>query len=275
MRREARALGELERDLRGALAADRLRLVYQPMVRIADGAVWGAEALLRWDHPALGILAPGAFLDVAERSGLLVPIGEWVLRQACAEAMRWEGAAAPPVVTVNVSARQLAAGLADAVARALDASGLPAERLGLEITEDVLLRDEREAHAVLDALAGRGVRLLLDDFGTGFSSLRHLKHFPIGAVKIDRGFVEGLGEAGGDDEAIVAAVMGMASATGAAVIAEGIATAAQAERLTAAGCRWGQGYLYAAPVTPGDLRRALAAAPGAPAGPPPGRSPGG
>jgi len=273
MRAAAVARLRIERDLRAALSTGGLRLVYQPLVRLADGSLFGAEALLRWEHPERGLVAAGEFLDVAERSGLILPIGEWSLREACREAAGWPdpGDDGDRLLTVNVSARQLVdPGLPGAVAEALAQSGLPPARLGLEITEQALMRDEEEALRALGTLRGMGVRLLLDDFGTGYSSLAHLKRFPIDIVKVDRLFVSGVETPDGDDHAIVAAVLAMSWATGKRVIPEGIETPGQAERLRGMGCSYGQGYLYGRPMPPGELR-ALFGRPGtgAPAPVPP------
>ncbi len=240
----------VERDLRQALADGDLRLVFQPFMRLEDGEPIGAEVLLRWQHPTEGYIEPGLFLDVAERSGLIVPIGEWMLAHACRHAARWNEDR-DVLLSVNVSASQLAdAGIVDAVRNALFISGLRPECLGLELTERVLMGDERDALRILTQLKDIGVTLLLDDFGTGFSSLSHLKRFPIDVVKIDRSFVEGLDhpDSRGDDAEIVAAIVGMSRATGKRVIPEGIETESQVEALLALGCDAGQGYFFSCPM---------------------------
>jgi diguanylate cyclase (GGDEF)-like protein/PAS domain S-box-containing protein len=247
-----------EQELRQAISADELRLVFQPFARLRDGSWFGAETLLRWDHPRRGLLAPDAFLEVAERSGLIVPIGEWVLREACRNGARWRASWGDDLlITVNVSPRQLAdADVVAAVRRALDDSGLAPVHLGLELTEQALIDVDTDADRVLHALKALGVRLLLDDFGTGFSSLSHLKRFPIDGIKIDRSFIGAVTRPEADDTAIVRAILAMAWATGKFVIPEGIETAAQAKTLRRFGCRLGQGYLFARPVPAEEIDHA-------------------
>ena len=246
----------VEQDLRDALTAGDLRLAFQPFVRIGDGTPIGVEALLRWQHPDRGFLSPVEFLDVADQSGLIVPIGAWMLGEACRHAARWRRQQPDFLLTVNLSATQLAdPGVVAAVARALEESGLDPEGLGLELTEQVLIGDEDDALTTLSALKGIGIKLLLDDFGTGFSSLSYLKRFPIDIVKIDRSFIEGLGDSrqGGDDAAIVAALVSMSRATGKLVIPEGIETEAQVSELRRLGCRFGQGYHFSRPLQMADF----------------------
>ena len=243
----------VEQELRDALAAGDLQLVYQPFVQLADGSPIGAEVLLRWQHPTKGYLTPGRFLDVAEDSGLMVPIGAWMLEEACREAVRWQQQNADFLLSINLSGSQLVdPGLVDTVERALGVSGLEPRSLGLELTEQVLIVDEDDALHTLSALKELGVTLLLDDFGTGFSSLSHLKRFPVDIVKIDRSFIEGLDDpaGGGDDAAIVAALVGMCRATGKEIIPEGIETEAQVGELQRLGCRFGQGYHFSRPLKP-------------------------
>jgi EAL domain-containing protein (putative c-di-GMP-specific phosphodiesterase class I) len=245
-----------ETELRSGLERDELRLFYQPVVSQEDRRVIAVEALLRWEHPARGLLAPGEFLSVAEQSGLILPIGKWALEQACLEARRWsasdhEGPA--PYVRVNLSSRQLAQpDLVKTVGEVLQRTGLPPSRLGLEVTEGVLMEEADSPVETLQALKQLGVRLLLDDFGTGYSSLSHLVSFPIDVLKIDRSFVARLG---GDprDEAILGAVLGMSRALGLTVIAEGVETEVQVGRLRALGCMFAQGYLFARPAPPEEM----------------------
>ena len=241
----------IEQDLRKALAAGELRLVFQPFVRLDDGSPVGAEALLRWERPSRGLLTPAAFLDVADQSGLIVPIGEWMLTEACRQAARWQRRQSDFLLTINLSATQLAdSAVVATVERALLDSGLKPGGLGLELTEQVLIGDEDDALRTLSALKKLEVTLLLDDFGTGFSSLSHLKRFPIDVVKIDRSFIEGLGDpdCGSDDAAIVSALVGMGRATGKRVIPEGIETETQVGELQRLGCHLGQGYHFARPL---------------------------
>jgi diguanylate cyclase (GGDEF)-like protein/PAS domain S-box-containing protein len=255
MRRRAQQRLTSEQDLRRAIAAGELRVLLQPLFRLQDETIHGAEALVRWQHPERGLLTPSDFLEVAQQSGLIVPIGEWVLREACSHAAELRARCDGDfLLTVNVSPRQLAdPGFRDLVAEVLAESGLPPQQLGLEITEQTLIRDHDEASARLSALKELGVMLLLDDFGTGFSSLSHLKRFPIDAVKIDRTFVSGLADAGGDDLPIVSAILAMSWAMGKLVIPEGVETAGQADQLRRLGCRVAQGYHFARPMPVDEL----------------------
>jgi diguanylate cyclase len=265
------AMGEEDADrlatetaLRVALERQELRVFYQPIVAPVDGNTLGAEALLRWQHPERGLLAPGDFIPIAEQTGLIVAIGTWVLREACREAARWSSHATPepaPFVSVNLSARQLAQpDLVEMVARVLAETGLDPSRLGLEITESALMEEIDSPLPKLTALKELGVHLLLDDFGTGYSSLSYLRNFPFDVVKIDRSFVATLGEPG-DDGAILTAVVEMANALGMTVIAEGVETREQLERLTAMGYELAQGYYFAHPRPATHLAAPLRAAP--------------
>ena len=240
---------EIEQGLRDALAAGELRLAFQPFVRLDDSGVCGAEVLLRWQHPTRGLVGPGYFLDVAEGTGLILPIGAWMLERACRLAKSWHQGD-EFLLTVNVSATQLAdPAIVSTIRDALRASGLPPHCLGLELTEQVLVGDEDLMLQTLHDLKELGVKLLLDDFGTGYSSLSHLKRFPIDVVKIDRSFINGVGESGvNGDAAIVSAIVGMSWATGKQVIPEGIETADQVDALRRIGCGIGQGYFFAKPM---------------------------
>jgi diguanylate cyclase (GGDEF)-like protein len=235
----------LDHAMRQALVSGRFRLQYQPQLRISDGAIVGAEALLRWRDPELGDVSPSRFIPVAEDSGFIVPIGDWVLSQAVRQAALWhEGGRGVPVA-VNVSALQFQqAQFVDRVAQVLAVSGLPPSLLELELTESILVRDADEALARLDALARLGVRLSIDDFGTGYSSLAYLKRFPIDKLKIDRSFVRGLPD-DDTDAGIVRAILQMARALGLRVIAEGVETETQRQFLRAGGCDEYQGFLCA------------------------------
>jgi EAL domain-containing protein (putative c-di-GMP-specific phosphodiesterase class I) len=256
----ARAVERLrvESDLRHAIGAGELRLHYQPIVSLESGQIVGAEALVRWEHPERGLLAPGEFIAVAEASGLVVAMGEWVLGAACREAALWMDLrpADPPLqVAVNLSPRQVGAGLVEVVAAAITSSRLDPGLLALEITEGILLEDSDAARGTLKALKALGVSLWLDDFGTGFSSLGYLKRLPLDGLKIDRSFVDGLGT-DADDTAIVAAVAGMARALGLEIIAEGIENAAQLGELQRLACQCGQGFHFARPL-PAEAFREL------------------
>ncbi len=245
-----------ETALRVALERNELRVHYQPIVSPLDGRTVGAEALLRWQHPERGLLAPGDFIPIAEQTGMIVPIGAWVLTQACREAAGWTEQSLlglRPYVSVNLSARQLAqSDLVEVVAEALRETGLDPCLLGLEITESALMEEVDSPLPKLMALKDLGVNLLLDDFGTGYSSLSYLRNFPFDVVKIDRSFVATLGQAG-DDGAILKAVVEMADALGMRVIAEGVETPEQLERLAAMGYDFAQGYYFAYPRPAADL----------------------
>ncbi len=248
-------------DLRHATAGDELRLVYQPVVRIDDQQVVGVEALLRWEHPTRGMVSPDEFIPFAERTGLIVPMGAWVMQQACLQGAAWERAEngrSPMNLAVNVSGRQLSedAGLVDSVKQALDESGLSPTALTLEVTESALMDDVESALRVMHELKGLGVRLAIDDFGTGYSSLVYLKRFPVDLLKVDRTFVAGLG-LNGDDSAIVRSVIDLAQAFGIETVAEGIETAEQLAALQGLGCQFGQGYLWSPGRSADALGRVL------------------
>jgi len=243
-----------EGDLRRALAGEgRLWVAYQPFFRLGDGRLAGVEALVRWEHPVRGSIAPVDFIGVAEESGLIVPLGELVLRTACSDAARLG-----IDVTVNVSARQVGSyELVEAVVSALEDTGLPPGSLGLEITEGLLLEESPATAQTLERLQALGVRLVLDDFGTGYSSLRYLQRHPLDVLKVDRSFVAGLGEDGRGDGAIVEAIVGMAQALGMRLIPEGVETAGQLRRLAALGCEFAQGFHLSHPLPAGELEALL------------------
>jgi len=254
---------ELEGQLRGAADRGELRLLYQPLLDLVTNEVIGAEALLRWHHPERGLISPADFIPLAEDTGLIVPIGSWVLRQACAQAAAWlESFPGKPVsVTVNVSPRQLAApGFVAEVTRLIQEAGLPARAIGLEITENVLMDGSAETLDVLLGLKDAGARLLLDDFGTGYSSLGYLKRFPLDALKLDRSFIADLG-GGSEGLAIVTAIVGMAQALGLVVVAEGVERLDQQDHLRGLGCQLGQGFLWSQPLAAEVLTAFLAGMP--------------
>ena len=252
-----RARRAMEAELRRAIAADALVLHYQPLVDTAKGVVTGFEALLRWRHPVRGWISPAEFVPVAEQSGLIVPLGEWALRRAARDAAGWPDRVR---VAVNVSPLQFrSAGLGDAVLDALERAGLPPGRMEIEITESALLEDGDAVLSVLHRLRAGGVRVAMDDFGTGFSSLATLRSFPFDKIKIDQSFVC-VPEAGVPQaDAIVRAVAGLAAALGMRCTAEGVETAAQLRRLAAAGCGEVQGYLFSRPSPPEEVPAAIAA----------------
>jgi diguanylate cyclase (GGDEF)-like protein/PAS domain S-box-containing protein len=235
-------------DLRHAAADGEFRLVYQPVLTLQDQQVVGVEALIRWMHPQRGLVTPDEFVPFAERSGLIIGIGAWVMQEACRQGAEWSRAdeAAPKfTMSVNVSGRQLAqgAGLVEVVKRALDESGLQPASLVLEVTESALMEDAESAMRVVQELKALGVRIAIDDFGTGYSSLLYLKRFPVDVLKVDRSFVAGLGT-NQDDTAIVASVIDLAAAFGIEAVAEGIETPGQLQVLQGFGCTYGQGYLW-------------------------------
>ncbi|MEJ0047161.1 MAG: EAL domain-containing protein [Rhodospirillales bacterium] len=244
MRMQARRA--LELDLRHALEDDAFELYYQPVIGIADSAVLGMEALLRWRHPGRGVVTPDRFIPLAEAIGLIVPIGDWVLRRACSDAMCWPGKLR---VGVNVSAVQFASRtLVDSVAAALLASGLEPWRLELEITESAMLNDTEANLETLHRLRALGVRVAMDDFGTGYSSLSYLLRFPFDKVKIDRAFVTNLGRSR-ESAAIVGAVIGLCASLEMTTTAEGVETAGQLKALARIGCTEAQGF-YFSPARP-------------------------
>jgi diguanylate cyclase (GGDEF)-like protein/PAS domain S-box-containing protein len=237
----------LARELRGALARDELRVVFQPLVALVDGTPVGYEALLRWQHPDRGELAPGAFLRIAEEDGLIIPIGSWVLHQACRQVAAWRAEGRDLWVSVNVSARQLSdPGLVAVVQDALAATGVPPHSICLEVTETAILGRPDVAAQVLDALRALGVRVALDDFGLGYSSLTHLKALPVDVLKVDRSFITGLRDCP-KDRAVVEAVLTLARRMGVTAIAEGVETADQDAVLRELGCPMVQGFLYGRP----------------------------
>jgi diguanylate cyclase (GGDEF)-like protein/PAS domain S-box-containing protein len=258
----ARALRrlEVERELRHALDRDELELHYQPVVALGNGEIVGLEALVRWKHPERGVLDPGEFVEIAEDSGLIEPIGRWVQETACRQALGWHELRPdqrPLDISVNLSARQVAhRDLADSVAEILTGTGLDPVNLTLDITESVLVEESASAIATLKALSEIGVRLVLDDFGTGYSSLAYLNRFPFDALKIDRSFIDGLGIEQ-ERTAIVEAVIGMARALSLDAIAEGVENEAQLAELRRLGCDYAQGHLFSRPLAPEKVTRLL------------------
>jgi diguanylate cyclase (GGDEF)-like protein len=257
MRASALKRLQVESELRHALERDEMRLVYQPVIDVDSGKIAAVEALLRWDHPERGMVPPLDFIPVAEESGLIVPLGDWVLREAMRKAAHWRPMAppgeVPVVVSVNLSARQMAErDLVASVKRALEETGVEPPQIALEITETVLVEDTVAAAETLHALEDLGVKLVLDDFGTGYSSLGYVKRFPLSFLKIDRSFVAEMG-ANGRDAAIVSAIAEMARALGARVVAEGVETEEQLAGVRKLGCELAQGYLFARPLPPDEI----------------------
>jgi diguanylate cyclase (GGDEF)-like protein/PAS domain S-box-containing protein len=254
---------ETETSLRRAIERGELRVHYQPEVDLATGRAVGVEALVRWAHPERGLVAPGEFIPVAEDTGLIVPIGEWVLREACRQAHEWQGKFGdePLRMAVNLSGRQLAdANLHDAVAAALADADLPPDLLCLEITESAVTEDPTRARVTLRAVKRLGVRLAIDDFGVGFSSLSQIRQLPpADEIKIDRSFISGLAR-NREDEAIVASVISLARSLEVETIGEGVETAEQADRLRDLGCDYAQGFHFARPAPAAEVGKLLAAA---------------
>ena len=242
---------DLELDLRSAVAREEFRLHYQPVVHLETGRVAEFEALVRWQHKDRGLLAPEAFIGLTEETGLIIPIGQWVLTEACRQARLWQEQrpSDPPLtIGVNLSARQLQdPNLVSLVSRVLADSGLDARSLKLEITESVVMQDAPATLTTLHTLRDLGIRLAIDDFGTGYSSLGYLKRFPIDTLKIDRSFVEGITN-DPEDVAIVQAVISVAKSLGLSVTAEGIETEEQLRRLLELGCDRGQGFYFGQPL---------------------------
>jgi EAL domain-containing protein (putative c-di-GMP-specific phosphodiesterase class I) len=259
MRSDTLARIDLENDLRRALERRELRLHYQPIVDLRTERVVGLEALVRWQHPQRGLVPPASFVPLAEESGLIVPLGWWVLETACRRAHAWRVAFPERelLMSVNLSARQFAqADLVEQVARILARTGLEPDALVVEITESVLMDESEAGTRTLRELRELGIRLSLDDFGTGYSSLSYLRHLPLDTIKIDRVFITRLEESPANLP-IVSAVVSLAHGLGIEVVAEGIETAAQATRLRKLGCDRGQGFHYSAALPAAQVTRAL------------------
>ncbi len=260
----ARARLETGNDLRLGLERGEFVLHYQPKIELKTGHIVGVEALVRWDHPTRGLLAPSEFIPIAEEMGLIVPLGKWVLRKACCQAKKWQSDefASNLSMSVNVSAKQLAVsplqnpGLVGEVAQILQETGLNPHHLVLEITESVLMDEAETSMSVLQGLKELGVRLAIDDFGTGYSSLAYLRVFPIDFLKIDRQFVRGAGQSEGGD-IILNSMIDLAHALKLTVIAEGAETAEEVVQLRKSGCDLAQGYFFARPLAPQDISALL------------------
>jgi diguanylate cyclase len=249
MHRDATKRMRLERDLREAVGRNELRLLYQPIIDLRTQRLIGVEALLRWAHPELGVISPVDFIPVAEHSGVIVDIGQWVLHTACQQMKAWNDAGQSGFyVAVNVSAKQIRRGLNAQIDDALAASGVNPRHLEIEITEHSMVEDVDNNVTQLAALRALGIQVAVDDFGTGLSSLAYLKRLPIGKLKIDRAFVKDLPDSA-DDAAIVSAVVSMARSLSLTVVAEGVETEAQRDFLIGLGCDCAQGYFYSRPAS--------------------------
>jgi diguanylate cyclase (GGDEF)-like protein/PAS domain S-box-containing protein len=242
---------ELETGLRDAIAQKQMRMYFQPIVQLASRGFKEVEALVRWQHPTLGLVAPADFIPIAEETGLIIPLGRWILEESCRQVAIWQKQfpSDPPLqVSVNLSPRQFEhPDLVTDVQRALQASGLRAGSLKLEVTEGVIMRDAESSISTLQQLKTLGIRLAIDDFGTGYSSLSYLRMLPLDVLKIDRSFVKGIGE-NAEDNAIVRAIISMSTSLGLTVTAEGVETEEQATLLQEWSCDKGQGYLFARPL---------------------------
>ena len=247
---EARRRRQMELDLRLALREGGFELYFQPLYSLTEERLQGFEALIRWPHPELGMISPLDFIPLAEETGLIVPIGDWVIREACHQAAQWPDDLS---VAVNVSPKQFATpGLSQTILQALAASGLPPQRLELEITESIFIANVEKTLSALHGLRDLGVRIALDDFGTGYSSLSYLRSFPFDKVKIDRSFVEDLSK-GGNAHAVIRAITTLADALGMDTLAEGVEEQDQLDVLRQEGCRFIQGFLFSRPVPAGEV----------------------
>jgi EAL domain-containing protein (putative c-di-GMP-specific phosphodiesterase class I) len=234
--------------------------LYQPIVSLETGKIRAVEALLRWEHPRRGIVGPVRFIPIAEETGLIVPLGEWVVHEAARQARAWLDAGLDPgVVSVNLSARQFRQeGLVRTVSRVLEETGLPPQRLEMELTESMVMHNVETAIATLQGLKSLGLSLSVDDFGTGYSSLSYLKDLPIDTLKIDRAFVRDIGTGAETEDGILAqAIISLGHAMHLKVIAEGVETDAQVRFLKRHACDQVQGFLYGEPVPPGEFARLL------------------
>jgi diguanylate cyclase (GGDEF)-like protein len=260
MQTERRYRHELEMDLQAALGTDQFFLAYQPIFDLTTMAVVGTEALLRWRHPSRGVLQPNDFIPALEASGLIIPVGRWVLHEACRQATLWHSAGHVTRMSVNASARQLdGETLVGDVSHALSESGLPADSLIIEITETGLMHDAKGAQNQLTALKALGVRIAIDDFGTGYSSLAYLQQFPVDTLKIDRSFIAGMGESL-EGDALIHTLMQLGRALHLETLAEGIEEISQLAQLQSEQCQLGQGFLLARPLPPEEAEKLFAPA---------------
>ncbi len=249
---------QLESDLHNAVSLQQFELYYQPKVDTQTGAARSAEALIRWVHPKRGVVSPADFIPLAEECGLIVTIGEWVIREACRQVRAWQDSGMPSLrVSVNLSASQFReAGLVESIRRALDDEGLKAQYLEVELTESAVMSDPEQSIAILEQLSAMGVLVSVDDFGTGYSSMSYLRRFPIDKLKIDRVFINEI-VSRPQDASIVRAIVSLAHSLGLKVVAEGVETHAQLHFVKAAGCDEYQGYYFSRPLPAGDFERLI------------------
>jgi EAL domain-containing protein (putative c-di-GMP-specific phosphodiesterase class I) len=251
----------MENELQRAIESEEFVVHYQPIINLQTREVWGMEALVRWQHPERGLLGPEEFVPDAEKNGLVIPMGERVLKEACKQAKEWQERypyISPWAISVNLSARQVGhPDLAKIVEGVLKEAGLEAHSLSLDITETAYIKVMEGNTAALDELKQQGVRISLDDFGTGYSSLSYLKRLPADALKIDRSFIKGLGE-DVEDTALVQMIIDLAHTFGLEVVAEGVESEAQADQLKEMGCDLGQGYHFTKPLPPEGVEEFLA-----------------
>jgi EAL domain-containing protein (putative c-di-GMP-specific phosphodiesterase class I) len=261
MHTERRVRHELEMDLQAALGGDQFFLAYQPIFNLESMAVVGTEALLRWNHPSRGLLQPNDFIPALEASGLIIPVGRWILVEACRQAKAWRDAGHVMRMSVNASARQFdGEALVRDVYHALAQTGLSADDLVIEITETGLMQDAKAAQAQLTALKGFGVRIAIDDFGTGYSSLAYLQQFPVDTLKIDRSFIAGMGKSR-EGDALIHTLMQLGRALHLQTLAEGIEEVAQLTQLQDEQCHLGQGFLLARPLPPQEVEKLFTSEP--------------
>lgn len=246
----------MEHDLRLALDREELFIVYQPIIKLSSGQVVGMEALLRWEHPERGLIPPGVFIPVAEETGLIGPIGEWVLKSACTQAQEWLNKGLPTLkLSVNLSSQQLKLGLScAAVSSLLTETKFQADLLTIEITEGLIMEDTEEAMAWLSGIREIGVRLSIDDFGTGFSSLSYLKRIPADILKVDRSFIREVTE-NPEDQALVRAIVALAHGLGFQVVAEGVETEEQLAYVQSLNCDFVQGHYYSKPLSKTEFEK--------------------
>lgn len=246
----------LEHELRDGIDGNQMEVHYQPEVRLSTGHIVGAEALVRWHHPSRGLLSAGVFIETAERTGMIVELGRWVLEEATRQAVEWNRLGHHLTMRVNLSARQLRPAVLGEIETALAKSGLRPDRLCLEVTETAIVDDVDMAIELLQAISNLGVKLAIDDFGTGYSSLAYLKKFPFDILKIDKSFVDGVG-IDDEDTGIIETIVNLARVLGLDIVAEGIENPRQIDDLMRLGVDRAQGFYMARPAAAGDIRELL------------------